>query len=541
MNEMDQLTRFRDTVPLGVTPRAEQLFRAALREEHYSERAVVPRPRNPLTQLRSPWRLGIAVSAAAVLVAGLVTAVLPSAPVALTVRLLADRASAAALTQPAVSPGQWVYRVVESNRPQFVKSGPKIVTEAGWETADGGVTYGNNYSVGVDVGDNIPSYSQLGSLPANPAALDAYLVHIVYPNSNPTPVQKDQAAFSVIDDMLINYLLPPKLEAEVYQALAAIPIVTVNSHVTTIDGRAGVAFVLPVTPQSDKQAIILDASNYRFLADAHWGSASPSSILETAVVRMVVVGAPGSTQPSLTPPSAAELLAEQADRAVTFTNTLPFFAKPSTWVLRELATSSGDQTIWATADDSAQASYVNGKLEVCYRSAPCAKSTQWLMPAGPSYTLVNPPFPLGRPPYKHLPPSLPQSLPQLLAALNAYRTGCADVAGDCNAVNAMANIMFGYTNRGGLNGDWFLMLADIPGVTVKQVTDVTGQADVAFSFPFTDGITEILFNASTHLLAGYVRNGVETVVTKEVTVSGPGSRTPVVNRPKYAPFPSAGH
>src|ERR1700758_4493360 len=240
MNEMDQLTRFRDTVPLGVTPRAEQLFRAALREDHYSERAVVPRLRNPLTQIRSPWRLGIAVSVAAALVAGLVTAVLPSASVVLTTRLLADRASAAAPRQPAVSPGQWVYRVVESNRPQFLKRGPRIFTEAGWETADGGVTYGNNYSAGVDVGDNIPSDSQLGSLPPNPAALDAYLAHIVYPNSNPTPVQKDQAAFSVIDDMLINYLLPPKLEAEVYQALAAIPIVTVDSHVTTIDGRAGV-------------------------------------------------------------------------------------------------------------------------------------------------------------------------------------------------------------------------------------------------------------------------------------------------------------
>jgi hypothetical protein len=70
MNEMDQLTRFRDTVPLGVTPRAERLFRAALREGHYPERAVVPRPRNPLTRIWSPWRLGVAASVAAALVAG---------------------------------------------------------------------------------------------------------------------------------------------------------------------------------------------------------------------------------------------------------------------------------------------------------------------------------------------------------------------------------------------------------------------------------------------------------------------------------------
>ena len=534
MNEMDQLTQFRDTVPLGVTPRAEQLFRAALQEEHYPERAVVPRPRNPLTRIWSPWRLGVAASVAAALVAGVLAAVLSAAPVVLTAKLLADRASAAALTQPTVSHGQWVYRVVEWNQPHAPKGEPNIGTEAGWETADGLVTYGNNYSIGVDVGDNIPSYSRLGSLPRDPAALDAYLARLVYPDSNPAPDIKGLAAFSVIEDMLVNYVLPPTLEAEIYQALAIIPGIEVSSHVTAIDGQSGVAFVLPPTPQSEQLEIILAASSYRFLGEGSWDNSL--SFNETDVVRMVVVGAPGSTRPSLTPPTAAELLAEQADRAVTFTDTQPLFAKPSTWILRELATSSGHQTVWATADDSEQASYVNGKLKVCSRSAACAKSTQWLMPAGPSYTLVNPPFPQGRPPFKHLPRTLPDSLPQLLATLNAYRTGCADVAGDCNAVNAMANIISGYANRDGTRGDWFLMLADIPGVTVQQVTDVIGQGDVAFRFPFTDGITEILLNTSTHQFAGYVRGGVETVITKEVAVSGPGSLTPVVIQPKPKPL-----
>jgi hypothetical protein len=374
--------------------------------------------------------------------------------------------------------------------------------------------------------DNIPAYSQLGSLPADPAALDAYLARLVYPDSTPTKVQQGLAAFSVIDDMLMNYVLPPGLEAEVYQALAAIPEVTVDSHVTAVDGRAGVAFVLPTTPQSDKAAIILDASDYSFLARASWDP--DGSLIEFAVVQMVIVGAPGSTQASLTPPTAAELLAEQADRAVTFTNTLPLIVQPSTWILRDLATSSGDQAVWATADDSEQASYVNGTLQVCSRSAACAASTQWLMPAGPSYTLVNPPI---RQSLTNPAPSLPDTLPQLLATLNGYHTGCADVAGDCNAVNALANIMAGYANRGGLDGNWFLMLAGIPGVTVQQVTDVTGQADVAFRFPFTDGVTEILLNASTYQFVGYVRGGIETVITKEVTVSGPGSVTPVVIHP----------
>ena len=491
-------------------------------------------------QRRIAIRAGAAaVTAAAVAAAGILVAARPSAPVVLTAKLLADRASAAALSQPAVSPGQWVYRVVEASLPARPGGGPRMNTEAGWETADGLVTYGNNASAGVDTGDYIPSYAQLGSLPADPAALDAYLARLVNPGSTATKVQQGLAAFFVIDDMLTNYVLPPRLEAEIYQALAAIPAVTVDSHVTAIDGRAGVAFVLPETPQSDKAEIILDASSYSFLAHASWGP--DGSLTEFAVVRMVIVGAPGSTQPSLTPPTAAELLAEQADRAVTVTNTPPLFAKPGTWILRDLATSSGNQIVWATADDSEQASYVNGKLQVCSRSAACAASTQWLMPAGPSYTLVNPPLPQGPPPWKHLPPSLPESLSQLLAVLNSYHTGCSDVAGDCNAVNAMANILAGYANRGGLDGDWFLMLAEVPGVTVQQVTDVTGQADVALSFPFTDGITEILFNASSHLFVGYVRGGVQTVITKETAVSGPGSDKPVVIRPKYEALPPAHH
>jgi hypothetical protein len=537
MNELDQLTRFRDEVPLAVTPRAERLFRAALQENHYPERIVASRPRNPLTRIRTPWRLGIVTFVAAALLAGILVAVLPSGPPAvLTAKLLADRASAAALAQPAVSPGQWVYRVAEGKFPNPPKGMPSVNTEAGWETADGLETYGSNPSAGVSPGAYIPSYSQLGSLPRDPRALDAYLAHRVYPHSKPAADIMGMSAFSNIDQMLSNYVLPPALEAEMYQALAVIPGIQVDSHVTAIDGQAGVAFVLPATPQSVKQEIILDASTYRYLAHGAWFS--DSSFSEQAIVRMTIVGAPGSTQPSLTPPTAAELLAEQADRAVSYTNGPPGTIQPGTWIMRKLATSSGDQTVWATADDSEQASYTGGQLQVCSRTAACAKSTRWLMPAGPSYKLVYPArYFLGRPPHLHRVPSLPQSLPQLLTTLNSYRTGCADVAGDCNAVSAMTNILAGYASMLGPQGSWFLMLADIPGVTVRQVTDVTGQRDVSLHFPFAGGVTDILFDASTHEFAGYVRDGAETVITKQVTVSEPGSTTPVVFHPKYAPLP----
>jgi hypothetical protein len=329
--------------------------------------------------------------------------------------------------------------------------------------------------------------------------------------------------FFAIEEMLGNYVLPPALEAEMYQALAAIPGIQVESHVTAIDGQTGVAFVVPPTWHSSKLEIILDASTYRFLAFGTWFS--DSSFTETAVARMTIVGAPGSTRPSLTPPTAAELLAEQADRvAADADDPMGVLVQPGTWIMRKLATSSGDQTVWATADDSEQASYAGGKLQVCSRTAACAKSTRWLMPAGPSYPLAYPPLLQNRRPFRFA-PGLPQSLPQLLTTLNSYRTGCTDVAGDCNAVNAITNILVGYGGRifRGPNGDWFLMLADVPGVTVRQVTDVTGQHDVALHFPFTDGVTEILFNARTHEFAGYVRDGVETVLTLQLPVSGPAA------------------
>ena len=501
-------------VPVGVTPRAAKLFRTAPREEHYPERPVAPRPWNPLARVRPGWRLGVTVSAAAALAAGIVVAVHPSAPVVLTAQLLANRASAAALAQPAVSPGQWVYRVVEWNTPDASKGTPTLSTQAVWETADGNLTYSATdvYSEG-DAGSDFPSYSQLGSLPRDPAALDAYLERT-----------GDAAlAFSKIEGMLSNYVLPPALQAEVYQALALLPGIKVDSHATAIDGRAGVAFVMRSTLHSARLEIILNLSTYAFMARAT-ESDHGRWLSETAVERTVIVGAPGSTQPSLTPPTAAELLAERAARAASYITTgLPLAAwvGPSDWLVRNLDTSSGNKTIWATADDLEQASYVNGKLQVCARSAPCAASTQWLMPAGPSYRLVHP-VPEG----KHMPPALPGSLPQLLAALNSYSTGCTDVAGDCNAVNVIANMDTGYLNSGLTHILSFLVLADIPGVTVQHVTDVAGHADVAFHFPFRDGVTEILLNASTYQVVGYVRGGTETVITKEVAVTAPGSLKP---------------
>jgi hypothetical protein len=472
-------------------------------------------------------------------------AVPPSGQPALTVQLLADRAAAAALASPAVSAGQWVYEVTEHTHPGPHRAGvPYPFVQDGWMTADGTMTYGGAGSTG----NPIYPYDKLGSLPRDPAKLDAYFV-------SQDPVKTDNksvVAFSQIQSMLFGMVLPPSLEAEMFHALALIPMVQVKDHVKDIAGRAGVAFVLPPTRQSEKQEIILDASDYHLLAQASWDNPGlPAPDSETAILKEYPVAELGSTQPSTAAPSAAELAAEKIYFYEEYEYAPPKInhVTPGQWLYRDLRTGGKDQVIWATADDSAQAEYVNGTLQVCQRTDPCAASQQWLMPAGPSYSLIHPQYPRptkaevkqyiydlnhhikARSPFQPVKPlpTLPPLPRPLLDKLNTYSTGCTDVTGDCNAVNVAANVLTGYGNYPYLDSSWFLALADVPGVSLQHVTDAAGQQDIAFTFPFRDGVTAILvnarlLNAGTIQYEGYVRDGQQTLVLNQALVSGPGVR-----------------
>lgn len=492
-----------------------------------------------LRRLRPVWRLAIAAPLAAGLAVGVTVAVLPSGqPVStvlqpvptvrqpvLTVELLADRAAAAALASPAVPAGQWVYEVTERSLPlpprlRIPAGAHNPVVHQGWMTADGTL----NYGAGI-LGNPIFPYSKLGSLPRDPAKLDAYFV-----SQDPAKTDnKSVVDFSQIRSMLFGMVLPPPLEAEMFRALALIPTIQVKDHVKDIAGRAGVAFALPETRQSVKQEIILDASDYHLLAQGDWGvdSSRPSPNMETAILKEYLVAELGSTQPSTAPPSAAELAAEQIDYFQQNLINPPKIRSvaPGGWLYRDLRTGGKDQQIWATADDSAQAQYVNGTLQVCQRTDPCAASQQWLMPGGPGYSLIYPPS--GQ--QSASTPALPEYPRPLLDKLNTYSTGCGDVTGDCNAVNVAVNVLTGYGNYPSLNAIWFYALADVPGVSLQHVTDAAGQQDIAFTFPSQDGVTAILvsermLNAGTIQYEGYVRDGQQTLVVNQTPVSGPGVR-----------------
>ncbi len=71
---------------------------------------------------------------------------------------------------------------------------------------------------------------------------------------------------------------------------------------------------------------------------------------------------------------------------------------------------------------------------------------------------------------------------------------------------------------------WYFTLADVPGVTVRHITDAAGRADVEYSFPFTGSVTGILFNARTYQFAGSLESGAATLLLQQATVSGPGVR-----------------
>lgn len=322
MNDMELLARLREEVPHGVSPHAEHLFQAALAGDLEAERAGVTRPvqglvrrgRNGIRAIRPAWRLAITMPLAAGLAAGLLVATRPAGHPALaqtatlTVKLLADQAATAALSGPAVRPGQWVYR-------KFGKGTGRGVTEVGhatevWATADdltqaayirgtllicsqagtchpakiGGQSWGLAWPIsGI-------SYAELSSLPSDPRAL---LSRLERSGSGIACDEADRAchAFQLIGELFLAFLMPPERTAELFRALGYIPGVTVVKDAVDLAGRHGVAFRLPLSPPGPAyEEIILDPRTYQFMS---WDGPSADGSQGIAVLAQALVSGPG--------------------------------------------------------------------------------------------------------------------------------------------------------------------------------------------------------------------------------------------------------
>jgi len=304
MNDLDLLADFRAEVPPHISPHAEHLLRSGLLHDHSAQRNWFnprkPRLKHGVASLRPRWRFALVTPLAAGLAAAAVLAAIPagSPPSALTVKLLADRAAAAALSGPSVPAGQWIYRQVRYK--SFI-SGPhgdqhQSMTENLWFTAAGKEGYGGGQYVSMTIG--LPpelSYARLSSLPVDPAALARYLAGLGI-GAPRTLLAGSGSAFDYITGMLWEYQLPPRLTAELYHALADLPGVRVDPHTTDAAGRPGVAFVLSGEGYWDSE-LVLSPSGYRFMGlssainnSAPGGVSSQSAF---AILRTAFVARPG--------------------------------------------------------------------------------------------------------------------------------------------------------------------------------------------------------------------------------------------------------
>jgi hypothetical protein len=324
MNEMELLARLRADMPSGPVPaRAANVLRDAIGGEKASTTAgPAPRPPAPRAERRHEraaggrwgrtWRP---------LVAGAVTLAVVGA-VALGQFLVSARstpspgqigaaAAATARAQPSVQPGQWVLwthtqvgcsagngvqrtwttanagtdAFLYHHKWQFTKGSspgpgssenlvgtstcrqqPAVLVQP----AQGGgmVTISGSSDAEVQAASQGPpqlSYASLGSLPRSPDALARYLGRLLLPPGTGLG-RGGSRAFFLIYTVLSTYVLPPRLTAELYLALGAIPGLTVDPHATDVAGRPGIGLVLPMGPGSRlTQEIVLAPRTYHLL------------------------------------------------------------------------------------------------------------------------------------------------------------------------------------------------------------------------------------------------------------------------------------
>ena len=227
-------------------------------------------------------------------------------PAGLTAKILASRAAAAALSGPAVSPAQWIYRNYAVVATPDNAASP--VTVERWATADNATaaTYiGGQLEIGPwtwpvsPAGETMKSpitqpaisYDSLSSLPSKPRALVALLAK--------TPVTRARAwrpghAFELIAELFQSYVMPPQPAAQIYHALGAINGVMADEHAVDVADRHGAGFQL--TGTGGNQEIIINPRTYQFTgyqflgdgrdihAEGAWGM---------AILRLAFVSGPG--------------------------------------------------------------------------------------------------------------------------------------------------------------------------------------------------------------------------------------------------------
>jgi hypothetical protein len=328
MDEMTLLEDFRAVVAppseaVLAQARAAMTDGALVRDHPGQRRLHWPRTRGKLA-LTGLAGLAAATTAAAVAVA--LTAApggepSPAGTVSPVVREMAYRVAAAAAAGSAVAPGQWVYwqektpdhtyeiwTTADGTRAAYVYQGkvafvPCIGPHG--ERADSCQYIGQpdvapvkagGIGIGALTGTMPVPYAGLSSLPKDPVALDQYLAGLPLRGWGPAPVRE----FEVIKDLLITYVMPPALTAELYRALGNIPGVTIDRHAVDLAGRHGIGFkiALPAEQGGGFDELILDQETFavmgqQLIPGPAAGAKAGQVIGGVAILKTALVSGPG--------------------------------------------------------------------------------------------------------------------------------------------------------------------------------------------------------------------------------------------------------
>lgn len=244
---MDDLMLIRDlcrSVP-GITDEAAQAARARL-TAIISEPAQA-QPPTTTVRLRVPrvaWRAVVAGATTAAIVAGvsLVLNVGGNRPSADAAEVL-DHAATAAASRPFIPPrpDQWIYQRTRAVAwPDGQGKGP------GWDTTRWTQASGNQVIVETE---NLPvdrfqvpafppqSYATISTLPVDADALLRWI-------RTHRPQGDRTTDFEVLSEILrLDAVLPPKLEAAIFQAMKTLPQVTISKDVRDLNGKATIAVI----------------------------------------------------------------------------------------------------------------------------------------------------------------------------------------------------------------------------------------------------------------------------------------------------------
>ncbi|RSM64322.1 hypothetical protein DMB66_20705 [Actinoplanes sp. ATCC 53533] len=244
---------------------------------------------------RLGWRIAVPAVAAAVAVGGLVAVelvavetvgpvtrdgpVVPGLPAAKPANAAEalGYAAAAATRRPFTTPrpNQWLYletRTTSGKGPGgFVASGPyETYTSRVWRRIDGKqlasykrgklVTYPSNMATpGFD-------FATLANLPPDPEAALAWVRGQVGGVGGGTRDGEDGIAFTTINAILRDHLLPPAVESALFHALSKLSGVTLVPDAVNLDGRPAIA-VGRVQDGWLRSEMLLDPATYRLIGE----------------------------------------------------------------------------------------------------------------------------------------------------------------------------------------------------------------------------------------------------------------------------------